>query len=384
MIKYYKELEEKTTQYLKLVDTHITPENVIENDLVPLEFYIRNYNFFEQLPKLDTIKIKEDKIILELLNFYEVEDVCDYLINDENNLKYKINHLLTKFKYKENTYQYYEYLRLYITSIIKLNVLNSNIDINSRSNLVEYFKTFKTVAKLQGNLSTKLEKEIDSKIKELDKYSFKLPNNKKIVNFLLPDSWYITPSGELYNSMGEDGHKGSNLQYAYLEQINNETEYTSKYYLDKLLTIEENNFISKSEFKLYLNLIYNFEGLFADKTYDRKIIQLIKGIYSANACFYSFFEELKEKSSNYEENLNLIKKIDMDDLLVRTCGFHKVSSLFDKRITTSCINYNQEFYEYLKKGWTIDFIPPIIINEQNGKLEDYPKEYLTIKKILKK
>ena len=82
MIKYYKELEEKTTQYLKLVDTHITTENVIENDLVPLEFYIRNYNFFEQLTKLDTIKIKEDKIILELLNFYEVEDVCDYLIND--------------------------------------------------------------------------------------------------------------------------------------------------------------------------------------------------------------------------------------------------------------------------------------------------------------
>lgn len=41
MIKYYKELEEKTTQYLKLVDTHITTDNIIENDLVPLEFYIR-------------------------------------------------------------------------------------------------------------------------------------------------------------------------------------------------------------------------------------------------------------------------------------------------------------------------------------------------------
>ena len=65
MIKYYKELEEKTTQHLELIDTHITTDNIIENDLVPLEFYIRNYNFFEQLTKLDTIKIKEDKIEVE-------------------------------------------------------------------------------------------------------------------------------------------------------------------------------------------------------------------------------------------------------------------------------------------------------------------------------
>jgi len=71
-------------------------------------------------------------------------------------------------------------------------------------------------------------------------------------------------------------------------------------------------------------------------------------------------------------------------MLVRCCGFHKVTSLPDKIITTSLINYEDEFREYIEKGWKIDFLPPIIINESKGTIEEYPEEFLTIRKILKK
>ena len=41
------------------------------------------------------------------------------------------------------------------------------------------------------------------------------------------------------------------------------------------------------------------------------------------------------------------------------------------------------FDEYIKSGWTIQFIPPIIINKEKGYIEEYPKEFLTIRRILK-
>lgn len=49
---------------------------------------------------------------------------------------------------------------------------------------------------------------------------------------------------------------------------------------------------------------------------------------------------------------------------------------------TSCVNYEEEFAEYIKNGWHIDFISPVIINEHKGKLEKYPEEALIIRKIL--
>ena len=56
----------------------------------------------------------------------------------------------------------------------------------------------------------------------------------------------------------------------------------------------------------------------------------------------------------------------------------------EKTITTSCINYEVKFEEYIKKGWNIVFIPPIIIDEDNHNVIHYPEEFLTIRKILKK
>ena len=71
-------------------------------------------------------------------------------------------------------------------------------------------------------------------------------------------------------------------------------------------------------------------------------------------------------------------------MLVQCCGFHKVTSLSDKIITTSLINYEDAFCEYIERGWRIDFVKPIIFNEYTKRVEEYPDDFLTIRRLLKK
>ena len=61
-----------------------------------------------------------------------------------------------------------------------------------------------------------------------------------------------------------------------------------------------------------------------------------------------------------------------------------MSPLEDKTISTSCFNYETEFEEYIKRGWKIDFVPPIIIDKHNKCVEQYPKDYVIMRKLLKK
>ena len=54
-------------------------------------------------------------------------------------------------------------------------------------------------------------------------------------------------------------------------------------------------------------------------------------MYQENGNLYCLFE-------NYEED---IEELGMEDLLVRFCGFYKISSQTPKTITTSCVDYNK-------------------------------------------
>ena len=117
------------------------------------------------------------------------------------------------------------------------------------------------------------------------------------------------------------------------------------------------------------------------KTYNPRIVKLIAGIESAQAGLFSFFYHLKNNSCDYYSDLDYIKQFNLDEILVRCCGFHKISSICDKTITTSCINYEEEFEEYIRKGWTIDFVKPIILNPYTKRIEEYSDEFLLIKKM---
>ena len=118
------------------------------------------------------------------------------------------------------------------------------------------------------------------------------------------------------------------------------------------------------------------------KTYNPKIVKLIAGIQSAHAGLFSFFYFLKNNSNDYSSDLNFIRQqLGLDEILVRCCGFHKISSVCDKTITTSCIRYEEELGEYIKRGWNIDFVKPIILNPSTKRLEEYSDEFLLIKKM---
>ena len=90
---------------------------------------------------------------------------------------------------------------------------------------------------------------------------------------------------------------------------------------------------------------------------------------------------LKNNSSDYSSDLNFIRQLGLDEILVRCCGFHKISSVCDKTITTSCISYEEELSEYIERGWNIDFVKPIVLNPSTKRLEEYSDEFLLIKKM---
>lgn len=397
MIEFYKELEDRKNQYLTFFENNDKNNYKLEVNSIPLNYYQTNLELFNIIRNLDllymnTVSWNFDKV--ETFTFFDVDEIANkYLAGSNletcdisNSFKCVLDFLLTKFNYSASGDNYYDYLYQYVTSILNIYLLNSKIFLNDRKALIEYFTAVKTVARFQGKLSLTIEKKINQKINELNNHKLIISAKSKKIQFLLPDSWYITPSGELYNSMGETGHKEANLKYAYMDEIeqNLSKKSTSKYYLKKVSIINSNGFITHLDYKEGLNLVYNFPGFDNNKSYDKQLIKLILGIYNAHICFYKFFEELKEKSSNYVEDLNYIEELGMEDLLVRCCGFHKISSQTTKTITTSCIDYENQFGNYISNGWHIDFIPPIIINENKGRLEECPKESLVIRKILKK
>ena len=104
-------------------------------------------------------------------------------------------------------------------------------------------------------------------------------------------------------------------------------------------------------------------------------------------ALYKFFEDLCIYT---DDPIIEIRKLiemtnnDIGDILVRCCGFHKVESTQTKTITTSLINYESEFSDYINNGWTIRFIPPIIINKDKKNIEEYDSDFLIIRQLLKK
>ena len=131
--------------------------------------------------------------------------------------------------------------------------------------------------------------------------------------------------------------------------------------------------------------ISNFDKVYEiaiNVTYNKDIIKIIIGILSAHAGLYKFFEYLKKDSYDYKADLEYLKDMSIEDILVRCCGFHRVISYPDaKAIVTSCINYEEEFIEYIKRGWRIEFIEPIVLDEDTHRLKEFDKDFSLIRKM---
>lgn len=108
---------------------------------------------------------------------------------------------------------------------------------------------------------------------------------------------------------------------------------------------------------------------------------LLASVFVVYGVVTKYFANLQEKAMDYRQCLDYLNTMDMDDVLVRCCGFHKIVRRYKNGkcynvIITSDPNYEEEFKEYINRGWIIDFLPPIILNE-DGVLIDTTGQHRT-------
>lgn len=376
MIKYYKELENRLNYYLPLVDIEDKGKKELFDYKIPFSFIEKYAGLFKNSEFLITI-FKGFNIDEWFKNniYIDYENACS-ISSEFESIEEEIYYILEeygKINFSSRAIENYLYL------IKRLSILYIDLFPNNK----QYY--------------TSLNNTIVAAIEELKKYNTIHYIPDKVDKLYQPDAWYITPNGYLYNA-GKDGHKGRDLSFNY-NNINNsinnnrntlDNHKISNGYLNLSKKIKENGYISAGQFKVFLNYISqpayleSINGI--PVTRENHIIQLILGIINAQACFYRFFEDLfiyTEKPENEIHKIINWTNDDIGDVLVRCCGFHKIESMQEKTITTSCINYEKELEEYINKGWNIVFIPPFIIDKNNHCLKEYPEDFLVIKKLLK-
>ncbi len=376
MIKYYKELENRLNYYLPLVNVDDKGKKEIFNYEISFLFIEKYASLFKNSESL--ISIYKNFNIDEWLKMNKhinYEAAC-FLYNEFENIKEELYWTLAEYKkinFSSNA------LENYLYSIERLSFLYIDLFPNNK----EYYIL--------------INKEIKEAIAELKKYNTIVYNPNKKDDIYQPDAWYITPNGYLYNP-GRNGHKSRDLAFNYNKIKNSidnnesilDNHENSNGYLNISKKIKENGYITAGQFKMFLNYISQPAYLESINripiTREKHILQLILGIINAQACFYRFFEDLciytKDPKNEIEKIIHWTND-DIGDVLVRCCGFHKVESMQEKTITTSCINYENELREYINNGWNVTFISPFIIDEDNECLKEYPEEFLVIRRLLK-
>ncbi len=376
MIKYYKELENRLNYYLPLVNVEDKGKKMIFNYEISLLFIEQYASLFKNGESL--ISIYKNFNIDEWFkkNIYiDYENACS-VSSEFESIEEEIYWVLDEYRkinFSSRALENYLYL------IKRLSILYIDLFPNNK----QYY--------------TSLNNTIVAAIEELKKYNTIYYKQNKVDNIYQPDAWYITPNGYLYNA-GKYGHSGRDLTFNYNKMkyfINNnenilDNHKISNGYLNLSKKIKENGYISAGQFKVFLNYISqpayleSINGI--PVTRENHIIQLILGIINAQACFYRFFEDLciytKDPKNEIEKIIHWTNNY-IGDILVRCCGFHKVESMQEKTITTSCINYENELREYINNGWNVTFISPFIIDEDNECLKEYPEEFLVIRRLLK-
>jgi len=177
----------------------------------------------------------------------------------------------------------------------------------------------------------------------------------------------------LYNTTGKNGHKEANLLYPYCEALAG-TMMSPKIFFDKVKDIEANG-VSLEDYVNYvgygIDYLPNPLDKINDKSHLNNNILVTAGSVMAQGLLWEYFKNLNKESSNYKEALNKFKKVMLDDFLVRMLGFHKVIIRGDTRfISTSNLDYNDEFSEYIRNGWNIDFTNPLRYDYNHNEIKE--------------
>ncbi len=377
MIRYLKELENKGNFYLPLINQDDRGKKELDDYQLPMSFIEKYQNIF-----------KNSEVLIMIYKNFDI---------------YKW--------FKENSFIFIDYEKAcslwdeFDSIKEELWVLEEYQKIGVRSkNIERYFNLIKRISFLLIELIPR-NKEYYEKLnitlkeaqKDLDKIMTICYVPNKVDNIYLPDSWFITPNGYLYNP-GKDGHKGCDFTFDYNQLKKNISKNkidinkkSSIGYFKIAHDIEERRYITAGQFKVYFN--YISQPAYLDTidgipiTREKHIIDMAIGITMAHAYFLQFFEELVESTKNPQEELEKIREItkdDISDILVRCCGLHKIDSNSKNTIITSCFNYEIELAEYIENGWNIQTVTPIVINKEKGCIEESSNDFFKIKKLLKK
>ena len=283
MIKYYKELENPSNFTIPLIKYNLMTKcsREIEKDDIPTKFIDRYARLLEAIREVDFLvksidieKMRERlgrKIHIEEAGIYSNEtyseayacleelDEIKYYLSEQKKIEYKLSNISFMIK-------------LYDEALSKVIFMFPGI----KKNWMEITQLFSSVLE-----------ELESYNTIIYKQAPRVP-----VNLTLPNAWYITPYGDLYNTGEKGGHKETNLIYS-LQHI--ERVIPNKLSIEKTQKeiLKRGNellkwFIDYYDFSTYLNYCYyppyvvTFLNLpFNSLTYHPKIVNTIRGIVSA-------------------------------------------------------------------------------------------------------
>ena len=151
--------------------------------------------------------------------------------------------------------------------------------------------------------------------------------------FKIPNAWYLTSNGTLYNSMGEKGHYQSNLIYPLYDVLyksidNKELKNERDKHLELYNQIKENGYLSIDDYVKFLNWSGDYDTFIDDRIYHQAIVDIVLGIVRAHAELFDSLDKLNE-TDNFDESLKKVLELTdnhIDDLLIRFCGMSKVKA----------------------------------------------------------
>ena len=480
MVSYFKELENPNDNYLDLVWTYSDYNSYEAKHRIPrridvpisheyLEKIIVLINKIKEYDLLDDNHMQVKPIYLDdtrptwdydmlyymYINYHDTRDsnLTEYGVNLLNKIKDNYEKTYKGLDFVHDFETYFRIFMEYLTFQTHFELIPDDDDVfptdnpstiidsgilKNKYDIAAYLKLSYKMAKYQNKLPEEDKKLFDDVFNYFKNNEFIFKNPEYVpYKYHIPNAWYITPFGDLYNAAG--GHGMATLMKPYtqlfhdykkrkinetsvpisIDEIGSPFEMSPDKYneiisgdkldvdlsvfidcgYDILLKTKEaleNGYITYSDWHHYVHLIPSFASIkpleyenmseidkswynwMGRRTYNPRIVKYVAGIMSANAGLLTKFQYLRNYSNDYVRDFEFLHDLGFDSILIQFCGFHKISSVADKTITTSDVNWEKDFEEYIEKGWHIDFVKPILLN--NGRLEELSDEFVKVKK----
>ena len=372
MYKYYDILNKK--EKVIISDPKQTNYTEVQYNL-PLEFFQKNATLFNELKTIfDTYCLVSEESIYDRL-----EGTIPYSEIYEVVKSHRTIRLRRGNKQYDGIYEF-------IDDFYRVNTPTNYLCENYLCDMLGVIKNLIDIYPHNREYYTYIYNETSRVYSELRKTNCILVDNDHIV-FEIPNAWYLTSNGTLYNSMGEHGHYESNLAYP-IHDITTKAidkkdlKSEKEKYLEMYNDIKEKEYITKNEYIDYLNWSGQYDSIVEDRIYHKVIVDLVLGIIRAHVELFDSFNKLND-TNDFDESLKKLFKLtnnQIDDILIRFCGMSKVKASGLPFICTSN-TYDYNFKEYTDRGYHIDLIDPIIV--EDGELKELSLDsHRKIKKVL--